>query len=242
MHKEFNRNMMVMLVAIMAGVVIITFFTADIMRKTQSEEQISSLNTQIESKTAEIKDVKERNINFTNHFLKSSSVLDMAREDRADGNYNFDYAFIMYTTALSEDNETNMNNYKSETVLNCDYSMYNYTNSNMNFKIAGSLYNTTKSFTVYNGYISLLDLYINLSNSGARLTMLRYNASRYLSMLAENITMENNTVTFIANMTVIEDMFDELVNILIPQETGIYEELKKDIQEYDIEGFDPYVR
>lgn len=242
MAREFNRNMLIMLVSIMMGVAVVTFFAADIMRKTQSEQEISSLNTQIESKTAEIKDVRAKNINFTNHFLKSSSVLDMAREDRADGNYNFDFAFIMYTTALSEDNESNMNNYKSGTIRNCGYSMYNYTNSHMNFKTASSMYEITKDFTVYDGYLELLDLYVTLSNSGARLTMLRYNASVYLSYLAENITMKNNTVIFIANMSEIQELLDELMGSLIPQETEIYDGLKDEIQEYDIEGFDPYIR
>ena len=90
--------------------------------------------------------------------------------------------------------------------------------------------------------MSLLDLYVNLSNSGARLTMLRYNASVYLGYLAENITMKNNTVTFISNMSEIQDLLDELIEILIPQETGVYDGLKDEIQEYDIDGFDPYVR
>ena len=235
MPREFDRNMFIMLLAIMIGVIIITYFTADIIRRTE----IENLQSKIKTRDVEIQDVKERNINFTSYFLKSSAVLDKAREDRADGNYNFDVGFLWYTTALSEKNSSKLGIYKNRTIKKCEHAMYNYTNSYHNFKKASEFYLKTKNYTVYDEYLMLLDLYVNLTKSGARLSNLRYNASLYLMYLTENLTIENDTVTFIGNMSDIEQYFNETM-FLYGLEEDNYEQYLEQIKEYDIEGFSEF--
>ncbi|MEF8849029.1 MAG: hypothetical protein V5A68_07855, partial [Candidatus Thermoplasmatota archaeon] len=232
MEKKFDRNMFIMLFAIMLGVVIITYFVADIARRSE----IENLESEIKTKNIEIENVKEDNINFTTRFLKSSGVLDKAREDRADGNYNFDVGFLWYTTALSEQNATQLENYKNKTIVKCENAMVNYTYSHKNFNSASDFYIKTKNYTVYNEYLSLLDLYVNLSKSGSKLTMHRYNASLYLKYLAENLTLENNKVVYNENISDLQDSFNEST-MMYQQESETFEQLSDEITEYDIEGF-----
>ena len=228
MAREFDRNMFIMAVSVMIGFIIITYFVADIVHQSQIEE----LNTE---HTQEIETIEENNINFTSSFLESSVILDSAREDRAFGNYHFDIGRLFYTSALSEINATVAANYKNFSIENCSLAMPKYYLSHQNFNQASMFFNKTKNFTVYGNYIELLSLYVNLSNSGAKLTMLRYNASKYLIMLAENITISNGTIV-LENTTELENMFNETM-AMYGMEMGNYEEIQEEIEEYDIKGF-----
>ena len=58
MAREFNRNMFIMLLAIMIGIIIITFFAADIIKR-------SEIETLQSEHTVEIKGIQSRNENFT---------------------------------------------------------------------------------------------------------------------------------------------------------------------------------
>ncbi|MEF8879892.1 MAG: hypothetical protein V5A64_05835 [Candidatus Thermoplasmatota archaeon] len=234
--RRFSKNMLIMLVAIMVGVIVITFFVADLMRRQASEEKIESLNEEITTKEKEIVDVKKRNINFTNHFLKSLGVLDKARGDRADGNYNFDVAFLWYNTALSATNSSKLETYKNVTISNCEKAMVNYSVSSKNFELASQFFNKTTNYTVYDGYIELLDLYMNLTGSGVKLTNARYNTSLYLKYLAENLTIENNTVGYLTNVSDLQEAFNESM-MMYSEMLGMYSEQLEMIEEYDIEGF-----
>ncbi len=62
MAREFTRNMFIMLVSIMVGVIIITFFVGDIMNR-------SKIDTLTEQHSIEISDINSRNENFTNYYL-----------------------------------------------------------------------------------------------------------------------------------------------------------------------------
>ena len=64
MARELDRNMFIMLLSIMIAAIIITYFAADIVRRSE-----------IEKLTTEIETIEERNINFTDRFLKSSVLL-----------------------------------------------------------------------------------------------------------------------------------------------------------------------
>ena len=119
MERKFTRNMFVMLLAIMVGAVIITYFAADIINQTT----IETLTSQYQG---DLTNVKDRSENFTSHFLKSSVVLDQAREDRSFGNYHFDLAFLWYQSALSERNSTLMDLYKDRGIDNCTNAMPYY--------------------------------------------------------------------------------------------------------------------
>ena len=176
MGREFTKNMFIMLLSIMVGAVIITYFAADIVNRSTIE------NLTIEH-TAEIETITGKNINFTNNFLKSSVLLDLAREYRAFGNYNFDLAFLWYSSALAERNISTIELYKQRTIDNCTEAMPNYLNSHGNFLESKVSFENTKNYTSYDKYLEILDIYIGLTGSGARLTMLRYNASQYLLLL-----------------------------------------------------------
>jgi len=228
MVRVFDRNMFIMTFSVMIGFIVITYFVADIVHRSQ----IQALNTE---HTLEIETIEENNINFTSGFLESSVLLDSAREDRAFGNYHFDIAHLFYTSALSERNQSVMNDYKNLSIYNSTQAMPMYLSSHYNFLEASDFFETTKGFTVYGNYLQLLNLYVNLTQSGARLTMLRYNASLYLKMLTENITYVNGSGA-LENMIELLLLFNETM-AMYGGELGGYEELLEEIDEYDIKGF-----
>ena len=227
MVREFTRNMFVMLLAIMIGTIIITYFLGDIVNRST----IASLTAEHK---VEISALKGKSENFTSHFLKSSSLLDQAREDRAFGNYHFDLAFLWYQSALYETDSELMDLYKIRGVTNCSDAMPHYIYSYENFLEAKGFFNETKSFTTYKKYLYLLDLYINLTDAGSRLTLLRYNASKYLMYLTENLTFnpETNNATYLTNITDLLMLFNQTMMAYggVFQE---YEEYQDEIDEYE---------
>lgn len=185
-----------MLFSIMIGVVVITFFIADIV----NQSTIQNINTE---HAQEISSINKKNVNFTSHFLKSSVVLDQAREYRAFGNYHFDLANLWYESALSENNATRMQLYKSRSLNNCTLALDKYNDAYDSFDAAMGYFSDTKSYTDYDKYLYILDLYINLTNTGAKLSKLRTEAVMYISFLSENLTYdaENNIVVYEQNVT-----------------------------------------
>jgi len=230
MARLFDKNMFIILMAIMIGFIIITYFVADIV----NQSKIDTLTT---AHVSEVEAIEEMNINFTNNFLESSVLLDSAREYRAFGNYHFELASIFFNSALSEKNISIMELYKNRTIDNCTEAMPKYNISNLNFKAASSFFDNTKKYTEYDGYLRLLDIYVNLTESGAKLTMLRYNASKYLKYLAENITVINGIVA-LDNVSDLMDLFNETIE-MYGGESDIYDIIEEELDEYDIEGFDP---
>lgn len=224
MAREFNRNMFVMLAAVMIGVFIITFFIADIKARSEEEEKY----------TLEIETIEQKNINFTNYFMKSSVLLDHAREDRAFGNYYFDLGFLWYQSALAEINSTIMDVYKVRGIDNCTNALPHFYNSYLNFEESKKYFNDTKSLTDYPNYKEVLDLYINLTASGSRLTILRYNASIYLNYLTENLTfnVENNNVSYLMNVSDLLGLFMGAMGAY-EMELDDYEEYQDEIDEYE---------
>ena len=229
MAREFNKNMFIMLLAIMIGAVVITYFVADIIN-------LSKIDVIKEEHDFEIKGIESRNENFTSRFIKSTVLLDNAREDRAFGNYHFDLAFLWYQSALSETNITLFDSYKSRGIDNCTNAMPKYDYSHKNFNEAKEYFIVTKSNTTNPKYIEIIDLYISLTKSGSKLTMLRYNASKYLKYLIENLTLEliNDTlvVGYMGNMTDILFLFNQSVEGY-QDELDIYEEYQDDIDGYE---------
>ncbi|MBN2603524.1 MAG: hypothetical protein JXA91_05290 [Candidatus Thermoplasmatota archaeon] len=230
MARIFDRNLFIMLFSVMIGVVVITYFLADIVNQTKID-QLTARHT------VEIENIEEMNINFTNNFLESSVLLDSAREFRAFGNYHFDLASLFYTSALSEKNISKIYDYKNRSIDNSSNAMPKYLNSYLNFKSASDFFNNTKKHTTYDNYLELLDLYVKLTNSGAILTMLRYNASMYLKYLAENITIQNGAA-FVTNETGLMDLLN-MTLMMYGVEAGNYDDIEQDIAEYDIKGFSP---
>ena len=232
MVKMFDRNMFIMMISIMVGVLIITFFIADLQRKGEIEELERVHST-------EIKVLEEKNIDFTSSFLSSIGDLDRAREFRASGNYFFELGSIWYVSAWSENNASKMEVYKSWTIDNCSNAIIKFQHSYGNFVVANINFEKGKSLTSYQGYIDLIDLYMNLSLSGANLSSLRMQASNYLIYLAENVTFVEGEVAFIpdSNMSEILDLYNQTLEFYgneLEYYKGIEDEIEK---EYDIIGF-----
>lgn len=209
MAREFGRNMFIMLLAIMIGAIIITYFVADIINR-------SKIETLTTKHTEEIETIEVRNINFTNHFIQSSVLLDTAREDRSYGDYHFDLARVFYAGGVYQ-----------KVIDNCTSAMENYLNSKDNFEISSGYFNETKSYTSYDKYLEILDLYVGLTKSGAKLSMLRYNASKYLKYLAENLSVGVEPV----NISELLELFNETME-QYTQELVIYNGYKEAIDEY----------
>jgi len=229
MPRVFDRNMFIMLFSVMLGVVVITFFAADIMARNSTEEK---LTTQY---NAEKNEIEAKNANFTTRLLSSLSYLDKARELRSQGNYNFDLAYIWYTSALSANQNETFNNYKNSTIENCLLAIENYSLGYDNFGVARSMFEKTRNYS--GEFSNLVGLYVNLSESAGKLCMLRNNASNYLINLAENLTYTNGSASFMINMSNITDLLNstllEYMNLLM-----IYDELEDLIEkEYNIVGF-----
>ncbi|MFO7677284.1 MAG: hypothetical protein R6V50_02720 [Thermoplasmatota archaeon] len=210
MAKLFDRNMMVMLIAIMIGIVIITYFIADINRRSQ----IDTLT--IEHKT-EITDITSRNQNFTDNFLQGSLIMDRAREQREISNYYFDFALFWYNTGLQQENNTNLL-YCAE---NCTVAMDKYLISYDSFNESKPLFQRALSFTDDHRYMEILDYYQKFADSGMTITLLRYNASKYLKSMAENITLGHN-------VTDLFELFNETM-MLYGMEIGGYLDFKNQI-------------
>ncbi len=229
MPRIFDRNMFIMLFSIMLGVVIITFFVADIMARTSTEEELTT------KYTAEKRELEQKNANFTTRLLSSLSYFDKARELRSSGNYNFDLGYIWYNSALNEDENQTFNNYKNSTINHCVMSIENYSLGYDNFGVAKNMFINTLN---YSGQFSnLVNLYVNLSKSAAKLCTLRTTASNYLMALAENLTYTNGSATFMGNMSNLTELLNDTL-AEYENELAEYNELEDLIEkEYNIVGF-----
>lgn len=228
MAGMFDRKMFIMLISIMIGAITVTYFIADIVNQSKMEELTFEYTTEIET-------IEEKSINFISILLESLILLDSSREDRAFGNYHFDIASIFYYQALTEDDISKMETDKNITIDNCTKAMLKYSISNLNFKSTSDLFNNAKKYTDYNNYLKLIDIYINLTESGEKLTMLRYNSSNYLRQLAENLTFVNGSATS-GNVSILLTLFNESMR-MYEEELAIYEEYEEKVDEYSIEGF-----
>ena len=227
MARVFSKNMFIMLLAIMVGIILITFFVADIINRSK----IETLTTEHK---AEITDITSKSENFTSYFLKSSVLLDQARGDLAFGNYHFDLAFLWYNSALAEKDNSTMQLYKTRGIDNCTSALPNYIYSDYNYKDAKSYFNKTKLFTTYNLYLDILNLYICLTDSGSNLSILRYNATLSLMYLLENLTFDQLTggVVYMENVTDLLMSFNSAVGGY-NNELEQYNEYQGAIDEYE---------
>ena len=208
--RLFDRNMFIMMIAVMVGIIIITFFIADIVNQ-------SKIEVLTEEHVFEIDDIKSRNENFTDYFLQGSVTIDSGREIREVGNYYFDFALFWYSTALAD-----MTNASIEKCIeNCWSAMGEYSMSYEKFGSSKPFFEDAKTYT--DRYDTILDHYIEFAQAGQTVTMLRYNASNYLRQIAENLTVEN-----MENVSILMDLFNE-TNLLYGGAVGEYENIKDQI-------------
>jgi hypothetical protein len=185
----------------------------------------------------EIQSIEEKNNNFNNVFIESLILEDSATIDRLLGNYHFDLALIFYNETLKQNDEIKMNEYKNITISNCDIANKVYLISSQNYKISKTFFNKSKNYTENINYLNLIDIYINLTKSGEKLSLYRYNSSILLKQLTENITYIDGSADQ-GNVTIILNLFYQNLT-KYDQEIEIYEELLDDIEEYDLFGFNP---
>ena len=215
MAREFTKNMFVMLVSIMVGAIIITFFVADIV----NHSKIETLNIE---HVAEIRDINSINENFTNYYLQGSITMDSAREIREVANYHFDFALFWYNNALVNTTGT----FTQKCIENCTDAMVTYMTSHQKFADAKPYFEEAKTFTDKARYIEVLGYYISFAQSGENITLLRYNASNYLKRAAENLSLGN-----MENVTMLMESFN-LTELLYTGQLQAYEGQKDQIDSY----------
>ena len=200
MAREFTRNMFIMLVSIMVGVIIVTFFVGDIMNR-------SKIEILTEQHTIEISDINSRNENFTNYFLQGAVKLDSAREVREIANFYFDFALFWFNNALANQSK----NLTKQCIDNCTNAMQKYLSSHENFGKSKPYFMNARNYTNNSRYLEVLGYYIGFAGAGQNITMLRYNASDYLRRAAENLSFGNmeNVTLLMENFTVIEQAYQE---------------------------------
>ncbi|MCX6667765.1 MAG: hypothetical protein NTV74_05970 [Euryarchaeota archaeon] len=195
MAREFTKNLFLMLVAIMIGVFIITYFVADIMNR-------SKIETLTTAHVVEIEDINSKNENFTNHFLQGSITMVSAREIREVGNYHFDFALFWYSNALVNTTQ----NFIQLCSENCTDAMMSYLASYQKFGESRPYFVEAKNYTDREKYKDALDYYISFSQAGQVITLLRYNASNFLRQAVENLSIGNmeNVTMLMENFTFAE--------------------------------------
>ena len=213
MARLFDKNIFIMMVSVMIGIIIITYFVADIVNRSK----IDDLNVE---HGIEIGDINSRNENFTDHFLQASLTMDSGREVREVGNYYFDFALFWYNTALSNSTNTSIN----KCIENCENAMSEYRVSQQKFESSKPFFEDAKQFT--DRYEDILNHYISFAQSGVNITTLRYNASNYLRQIAENLTLNN-----MVNISMLLELYNET--------TGLYNDALKDYEDWkdDIDGY-----
>jgi len=216
--RLFDKNMLMMTVAVMVGVIVITFFIADIVNQ-------SKIETITEEHVVEIDDINSRNENFTDYFLRGSVTIDSGREVREVGNYYFDFALFWYNTALA-----NMTNASIDKCIeNCWSAMAEYQKSYNKFDNSKPYFEEAKIYT--DRYDEVLNHYVKFAVSGQNITILRYNASNYLRQIAENLSIGD-----IENISLLMNRFNETTG-LYDEELETYDDLKDGIDTFMY--FDP---
>ena len=215
MAREFTRNLFIMLIAIMVGIILITFMLADVMRRSQLE------SLTVEHKT-EIQTLTRTNENFTDHFLQGSLKIDSAREAREVGNYYFDFALFWYTNAVKNTTET----FIHQCIQNCTSAAEDYMDSYQKFGLAKPFFTEAKTFTNKSKYIEVLGYYMTFADSGQYITSLRYNASLFLKHIAENLSLGNT-----ANVSMLLALFNQ-TEALYQSGSQEYQDQKDEIDGY----------
>lgn len=220
MAREFNRNLFIMLLSIMVGAILITFFAADIVKQSQFDIERKQYAQEISDVTTEKNIFENRSRNFTDHFFKSLGSLDLSREDRSQANSYFDFAASIWYPAREY----------QKVIDNCTLAMQSYLDAYDNFLDTKTFFNDTKAYTDEAKYITILDIYIGLSDAGANISLLRYDSCKYLIYIAENLSLYAD-----ANITDLENLFNE-TEALYFEALGLYNDLIDEI-EYEYSRF-----
>ena len=211
--KRFNRDMFIMLVSIMVGAIIITYFIADLQKETEFKTFEKTLKTEHQT---EIGDINSRNENFTKNFLQGAIILDSARETREVGNYYFDLAAKIWYPEQEY----------QKVIDNCTEALSKYLTSNQKFLDSKPYYIAAKTFTDNPSYHGVIDYYVNFTDKGMEITQLRYDMTLYLKHAAENLSLGfvDNATILMANFSELQSFYSEMLSE--------YDELKDYIDDY----------
>lgn len=215
MAREFTRNMFIMLVSILIGIIIITYFVADIVNRSK----IETLNLE---HTAQIEDINSINENFTNFYLQGTIKMDAAREVREVGNYYFDFALFWFNNALVNRTTILLN----RCIDNCTQAMITYLASYQKFNESKPYFETAKTYTKNARYIEVLGYYVGFAQAGRNITLLRYNASYFLKQAAENLSFGD-----LGNFSVLLENFNQ-TEALYGDQVGGYNDYKDQIDQF----------
>jgi hypothetical protein len=209
-----------MLLSVMIGAIIITYFIADIARRSE----IESYQEEIVTITAEKNIFENQSKNFTDHIFKSLGSLDFSREYRSVADSYYDVAaLIWYPNAEYE-----------KVIINCTFAMENYLFGYQNFLNTKGFFNDTIQYSTDVKYTSIIYIYKDLSQSGANICLLGYNASKLLRSLAENFSLYGSG----ANVSELLELYNETLQSL-EEELEDYEDLLDDLEEEYGKFFNP---
>jgi len=223
MARLFDRNMFIIMIAIMMGVIVVTFFIADIV----NQSKIDIIN---EEHIIEIGDINSKNEEFTKNFLQGSVILNDARENREEGNIYYFDAHFWYTNALVKASVYFVNNWVNATteqlekcILNCEESMALYTESNLKFSESRPYFEKANTIELPKNYSTALGYYVNFSFTGERISLLRYNASYNLKKAAETLYVGDftNASLFYGNYSLFDDLYNDLIELYNEQKEQI---------------------
>ena len=218
--RIFDRNMFIMLLSIMIGAIIITYFVADIARRSE----IESYQEQIEDITTEKNVFENKSKNFTDHIFKSLGSLDFSREYRSSADSYYDVAALIWYP----------NGEYEKVIVNCTSAMEDYLLGYENFLNTKGFFNDTIKYSTDVKYTSIINIYKKLSHSGANICLLGYNASKLLISLAENLSLHGNDT----NVSELLELYNESL-LLLEQEFGFYMGLLDELEEEYAKFFNP---
>ncbi len=195
MAREFSRNMFIMLVSIMVGAVVITYFAADIVNRSQIDT-LTTLHTQ------QITNLNSRNENFTNYMLQGSIKMDAARETREVANLHFDFGLYWFDLALKNSDP----GLAAQCIKNCTDAQIQYLSAAESFNKSIPYFLTATNYTNTSKYLEVIGYYLGFAHAGYNVTLLRYNASGLLRQAAENLSNGNmeNVTLLMENFTSVE--------------------------------------
>jgi len=104
--------------------------------------------------------------------------------------------------------------------------MVKYLTSHERFDESKPYFEEAKTFTDKEKYIEVLGYYTKFAQAGKNITMLRYNASKYLMMAVENLSLGN-----MENVSFLMELFNETEE-LYQEELEEYEEYQDQIDGY----------
>jgi len=223
-----NKNMVLLYTLIFIIGIVATYFAVNTINSgkiNEMSDNINELETIVKTKNNEIESLRQDGENFTYHLLESMSLLDVSREIRANGNLFFDYAARIWFP---------QGKYQ-KVINNCSKAMNNYSSASEKFDLAEEYFFNTKSYTNVSSYQNILDLYIELSHSGYKLSMLRYNASVLISEIAEKLLNESyseNNTDLIGEFNVTLMQFDSMYQQALTQNQEIINEIEEEYGEF----------